>query len=625
MEENIIIPNSSDIAMLKQKTLPYLPHNLGEVKAQQQILKMVADVVPEVAANIEQINRLIWTKVETGELKINHGVTQCAYEADRIIGSVSLNALMHNAFSEETLMRAWIALDYYAYVLKAGYSDNIRRLQNRITEVLLMGTSDSNADVSGAAYPEIPVEDVETSAIPASVYQQMNSCQTDVQNQISDTEIAQIEKELAAEKPPVKKKRKNKKMLVILVAVVMAVLAVVAYLNTATQKTKAAISRIGVVTLESEEHILQAEQLYNALDEDQQAKINNSDALFAARAEYDCLVAETAIDAIGKVTLESKEAVVHAEQLYEALSRESRNLVGNYKTLTAARKEYDRLDAAVKKAETTIDAIGEVTLESGKKIEEARKAYDALKKDDLQKHLTKKASLLTNAEKEYKNLNGKNLYDTGMSYYNNKDYEKAVESFNAVITDYADTEFKKEAEKSKADSQIALAKQALDKKDYYTVKKTLDAVTKEYQQQDNYKKLHEDFLAALKKARPKNVSTIDGKLGSGQCYIKVTAGNQDVCVKAQKISDPTKFKMIYVHAGKKATIKLGDGKYTIKWATGEHWYGKKYLFGDEGSYKSISPVNFDTTYGGGYVYYQWVDLNLPNLKFSSDTITLNEF
>ncbi len=54
-------------------------------------------------------------------------------------------------------------------------------------------------------------------------------------------------------------------------------------------------------------------------------------------------------------------------------------LVDNYEKLTAAEEAYTALvDAAAAKAvDDLIDAIGEVTLESGDAIKAARAAYDA--------------------------------------------------------------------------------------------------------------------------------------------------------------------------------------------------------------------------------------------------------
>ena len=134
---------------------------------------------------------------------------------------------------------------------------------------------------------------------------------------------------------------------ILALAVVLIAILAAGFLFSKTRRTEVSIRKIGTVTLESEALILEAEEHFDGLSENQQEKISNRDLLFAARAEYDSLVAEDAIGKIGKVTLESADAITGAEEIYAALSRDAKNLVDNYKTLTAARKEYDRLDAAV--------------------------------------------------------------------------------------------------------------------------------------------------------------------------------------------------------------------------------------------------------------------------------------
>ena len=110
------------------------------------------------------------------------------------------------------------------------------------------------------------------------------------------------------------------------------------------------------------------------------------------------------IDAIGEVTLESGDAIDAARTAYDKLPEAKKVLVDNYEKLTAAEEAYTALvDAAAAKAvDDLIDAIGEVTLESGDAIKAARAAYDAL--TDTQKELVKNYEKLTAAEELYEEL-----------------------------------------------------------------------------------------------------------------------------------------------------------------------------------------------------------------------------
>lgn len=118
------------------------------------------------------------------------------------------------------------------------------------------------------------------------------------------------------------------------------------------------------------------------------------------------------INAIGTVTLNSKNAIEAARAAYDALTADQKALVTNYETLTAAETSLKALqDAADKAADDQaaanpvieqINAIGTVTLDSKTAIEAARAAYDALTAE--QKALVTNYSALTSAEKALSSL-----------------------------------------------------------------------------------------------------------------------------------------------------------------------------------------------------------------------------
>ena len=110
------------------------------------------------------------------------------------------------------------------------------------------------------------------------------------------------------------------------------------------------------------------------------------------------------IDAIGEVTLDSGDAIKAARAAYDELPEAKKALVDNYEKLTAAEEAYTALvDAAAAKAvDDLIDAIGEVTADSGDAIKAARAAYDAL--TDTQKELVKNYEKLLAAEELYEEL-----------------------------------------------------------------------------------------------------------------------------------------------------------------------------------------------------------------------------
>ena len=177
-----------------------------------------------------------------------------------------------------------------------------------------------------------------------------------------------------------------------------------------------AIAAIGDVTLDSAGAIAEARAAYDALTDDQRALVPDEavDALAAAEGAYaralqeaqdeearadkaasDAVVAR--IDAIGAVTLDSENAIESARAAYDALTDDQRALVpaaklsileqaeADYANLAAARQAAEEKAAAdasaANDAVAKVEAIGEVTLESGSAIETARSAYDALTDD----------------------------------------------------------------------------------------------------------------------------------------------------------------------------------------------------------------------------------------------------
>ena len=179
----------------------------------------------------------------------------------------------------------------------------------------------------------------------------------------------------------------------------------------AVAAVKELIDAIGEVTLDSGDAIDAARTAYDKLPEAKKALVDNYEKLTAAEEAYTALVDAAAakavddlIDAIGEVTADSGDAIKAARAAYDALTDTQKELVKNYEKLTAAEEAYTALvDAAAAKAvDDLIDAIGEVTLESGDAIKAARAAYDAL--TDTQKELVKNYEKLLAAEELYEEL-----------------------------------------------------------------------------------------------------------------------------------------------------------------------------------------------------------------------------
>ena len=186
------------------------------------------------------------------------------------------------------------------------------------------------------------------------------------------------------------------------------------------------IAAIGKVefTDESKGKIDAARAAYDKLTDAQKKLVKILKVLTDAEAEYERLkkaaedeAAAKAVDnliaAIGKVefTDASKAKIDAARAAYDKLTDAQKKLVKNLKVLTDAEAEYQRLldqhkadEAAAKAVDDMVNKLQPVTVNSGKAIEAARKAFDAL--TPAQKKLLdpKTEGKLVAAENEYKVL-----------------------------------------------------------------------------------------------------------------------------------------------------------------------------------------------------------------------------
>jgi len=133
------------------------------------------------------------------------------------------------------------------------------------------------------------------------------------------------------------------------------------------------------------------------------------------------------IDAIGTVTLDSKEKIQAARVAYDKLTQQEQKRVTNLDKLTAAEKKLAELEAteedkkAAEAVTKLIDAIGTVSLDSQEKIQAARQEYDGL--TDIQKLLVENYHVLVKAENTLAQLQAagmlREIYTTTGDYLEN--------------------------------------------------------------------------------------------------------------------------------------------------------------------------------------------------------------
>jgi len=330
---------------------------------------------------------------------------------------------------------------------------------------------------------------------------------------------------------------------------------------------------------------------------------------------------EEAIDAIGKVTMESSGAIKNAEVLYSELAEEQQAEVENYEVMVAARNEYDRQEKLLIDAVAAIEDIGTVTLNSKDKIEKARKAYDALEPDGLTVYVEEEAKILVAAEEKYEKLYVEDIYSRGLTLYEQKNYNTALEKFAEIVKDHSGSSRVKSAKEYAGKCMLAQAQASYNSMDYETTMKLLTEAKKSYGTSDEIEELLEKLEKRLDSIRPIN----GRKFGSdgipwGYGTLTITAGTKDVFLKIISEENPAKFRMIYVRAGEKLEINLQDGEYKVQYSTGDYWYGDKVGFGKDAVYKEVSKVySYTTVVEGNYRYYHALKLDLSGAVSGTDT------
>lgn len=166
------------------------------------------------------------------------------------------------------------------------------------------------------------------------------------------------------------------------------------------------INKLEPVTIDKKDAILQARKAYDTLTKKQQSLVAHPEYLNRAEQTYDKLKAQEVsaeISAIltGTITLNSKDAIYKAQQLYDALTDNQKKLVTNYKQLQNAKATYQNL-ILVSPVIELIKNIGEVTLEKGGAITRAIEAYNALTAE--QQELVSNYSVLEEAYQNYSDL-----------------------------------------------------------------------------------------------------------------------------------------------------------------------------------------------------------------------------
>lgn len=329
---------------------------------------------------------------------------------------------------------------------------------------------------------------------------------------------------------------------------------------------------------------------------------------------------EEAIDAIGTVTLDDAAAIEYAEGLYYNLSASEQGKVANSATLLAARKEFDRLVAAVEYCISCIEAIGEVTLDSGEVIRTARDAYEALRVDDIADYASDYYPVLKLAEDTYDELQAQVLYVQAMLVYDeainlklDAKYEEAWKLLDAIVLYYPETPTAARARVDAADCLMILADKYYKAENFHATYKALVHCEQYYGTNEAYKTIHENLFNRLAQIRPTNGRIFRSRSDNGLVRFRVVAEGKDVCLKLTETNNPESYLLFYVRAGEEFTVHMSEGEYFLEYTYGDYWFGEEDMFGCTGTFMQIQGVaDGDVSYLPHVTVYDLFTIHIEN-------------
>ena len=134
---------------------------------------------------------------------------------------------------------------------------------------------------------------------------------------------------------------------------------------------------------------------------------------------------------------------------------------------------------------------------------------------------------------------------------------------------------------------------------------------------------------SLKRNEPLNGTFFTSSARGGYGELVVKAGDRPALVKAVNLENPDKYVAFYVRPNESVSVRLVDGVYELRYATGERWFSREELFGSATRYvKADEVIEFETTRSGDSVYYSTVTVTLytvQNGNLSVSSLDADEF
>ena len=348
-------------------------------------------------------------------------------------------------------------------------------------------------------------------------------------------------------------------------------------------------------------------------------------------AELESMVedTQTAIGQIGDVTPDSGSAISKARACYDALKAEGlENAVkDSYSILTDAESTLANQMELLDTFQSRVDAIGEVTLESKDAIDDARYVWRTIQRKGLEAYVADKAEEFCELEAEYGLLHAENLFGQALEAAEEGFVSCALDYFDELCDTYPDAaQIARESEL--VEILVAYAQAAFDQGLYEETEVTISSLRSNFPDSNAlYSALDEELAAVLEAIRPANGELLFNNIGSSYCKFQVSADSkQDSLVKLESADNDSLYMLLYVRAGETASVSVGTGNYIVKYTTGENWYGEDAMFGTNASFSKADDVfEFEISYSGNYVYYSEISITLYTvIGGNMSTVPINE-
>ena len=318
------------------------------------------------------------------------------------------------------------------------------------------------------------------------------------------------------------------------------------------------------------------------------------------------------IDGIGEITPGSGPALDEVRAAYDALPENVRAYVSNYGMLEDAEAVFQDATAAVTEVKDAIDALGEITVDSRDAMDAAWDLYNAL--PETSKEYVDNISTLEDAEDTYKvKVEEQGLADI-QALIDAGEFQQAMDAGEAFLQDHEVSD--ESAFQELIDgAHLGLIWQAYNANYLEYTQNELDNLRDTTESEtvlagiDNLQSELDGWLAYI---QPANGHVFADTTGSGYSNLTVKAGDTPLFVRVEKVSNSSSYFSFYVRANSETTIyDIEDGDYYVIYATGKTWYGESELFGSGTSASMTDDViSFTTTYSGDYVYWNEVTLTL---------------